>query len=233
MPKQLINLIGIIVCVGILALGLAVVALPIYFQSLATGSQTAQVAQSNDIYQLQVDGLRVEEQRMAEIEASVAQLRGQIPATNKLDDVFELVARAASGANVQVQTITAGENAAFAVRTAALAIGEEPETPAQPAPSDGATSDGTGTDGTGTEGTPADPTAQPAPAPAEGAPIEGRQQVDFTITVTATQISEAVDFLERLRGGPRLLSSIESIVLPTGTGFDVSVAALTYVLPEK
>jgi hypothetical protein len=229
MPKQLINLIGIVVCAGILGLAVAAVALPIYFQSLATGTQTAQVHQTNDVYQIQVDGLRAEEERMSEIEASVAQLRTQIPAANELDDVFELVARSASDANVQVQTITAGENAAFALRTEPLAIGEQPEVPA-PAET---TTDATG-EATDPAATPAEPApAEPAPAPVEGAPLEGRQQVDFTITVTATQLQDAVGFLDRLRSGPRLLTAIDSTVIPTGTGYDVSVSALTYVLPEN
>lgn len=229
MPKQLINVIGIVVCVGILGLAIALGAVPIFFQSLATGAQTAQVDQTNDIYQVQIDGLRVEEERMGEIEASVADLRTQIPLANELDDVFELVARAASDSNVQVQTITAGENSAFAVRTAPLAIGEEPEA-APAAPS----TDATTGDTPDPAATPDAATPETAPAPApEGAPIEGRQQVDFTITVTASQLQDAVGFLDRLRSGPRLLSSIESAVLPTGTGFDVSVSALTFVLPEN
>lgn len=230
MPKQLINLIGIVVCAGILGLAVAVVALPIYFQSLATGAQTFQVDQANDVYQTQVDGLRAQEERMGEIEASVAELRTQIPTANELDDVFELVARSASEANVQVQTITAGENAAFAGRTEPLAIGEVPETPA----SAETTTDPTTGETTDPAALPAEPTpAETAPAPVEGAPLEGRQQVDFTITVTATQLQDAIGFLDRLRTGPRLLTAIDSTVIPTGTGYDVSVSALTYVLPEN
>ncbi|WP_251449444.1 hypothetical protein [Microbacterium sp. Marseille-Q6648] len=226
MPKQLINLIGIVVCAGILGLAVAVVALPIYFQSLATGTQTAEVDQTNDVYQIQVEGLRAQEERMGEIEASVSELRTQMPAANEFDDVFELVARSASDANVQVQTITAGENAAFAVRTAPLAIGEEPEAPA-PAEQTADPAAGEATD-------PAEPAApEPLPAPVEGAPLEGRQQVDFTITVTATQLQDAIGFLDRLRTGPRLLTAIDTTVVPTGTGYDVLVSALTYVLPEN
>ena len=228
MPKQLINVIGIVVCVGILGLAIALGAVPIFFQSLATGAQTAQVDQTNDIYQVQIDGLRAEEERMGEIEASVADLRTQIPLANELDDVFELVARAASDSNVQVQTITAGENAAFAVRAAPLAIGEEPEA----APAE-ASADGTSRDTPDPAATP-DTAIPETPAPvADGAPIEGRQQVDFTITVTASQLQDAVGFLDQLRTGPRLLSAIESTVIPTGTGYDVSVSALTFVLPES
>ncbi len=49
MPKQLINIIGIVVCIGILVLAIAAVALPIYLQSIATNSQTASVAQANNL----------------------------------------------------------------------------------------------------------------------------------------------------------------------------------------
>lgn len=230
MPKQLINIIGIIVCAGILMLALVVVALPIYFQSLATGAQTATVDQSNDLYQAQVDALRVEAERMAEIEASLEELGAQIPATNELDEVFELVARSADAANVQVMTITAGDNVEFVARTQPLAAGEEPSVPAPEEPASGS-ENGESTD----EATnAADPNAVPAeetPA-AEGEPSDGPQQVDFTINVSATRLSDAITFLDRLRDGPRLVSSIQSTVIPTGTGFDVSVTALTYVLPE-
>ena len=52
------------------------------------------------------------------------------------------------------------------------------------------------------------------------------------VTASASDLSGVIRFLDALRTGPRLLSSIQSIVTPTGTGFDVTVSALTFVLPE-
>ncbi|QKJ19698.1 hypothetical protein [Microbacterium hominis] len=223
MPKQLINLIGIVACIGILALAVALVALPMFFQSLATQAQAAQVDATNGIYQAQVDGLRAEEERMDEINASVAALRTEIPATNKLDDVFELIARSAIGAGVEVQTITAGDAVAFVERTAALGPDEQPE--AAPAPAADVTTDATADAA-------ADGTADAAVEPAAAASTDPRRQVDFTFTITADDLGQATSFLDRLRAGPRLLGPIQSTVSPTGTGVTVTVSALTFVLPE-
>ncbi|KQZ83961.1 hypothetical protein ASD56_07975 [Microbacterium sp. Root166] len=223
MPKQLINIIGLVVCLGILALAIALVAVPMYLQSVGTNAEASQVAQTNDIYQIQVDSLEVQSERMDEIEASVADHRAEIPATNRLDDVFELIARSASATGVELQTATAGLDAPFTVRTEALVVGEVAEV---------------------TEPAETDPTTDPAVEdPAAAAPTDtsgdvpvaagdGRVQVDFVFTVTAVDFNTVVRFLDALRSGPRLLSSIQSTVIPTGTGYDVTVSALTFVLPE-
>ncbi|WES65694.1 type 4a pilus biogenesis protein PilO [Microbacter sp. GSS18] len=216
MPKQLINLLGILVTVGILAVVIALIALPIYFQSLQTSAQTAQVAQTNDVYQAQVDTLRAESERMGEIQASVDALRTQIPEANDLDDVFEVVARAAGSSGVTVESITAGENVAFVPRTEALAIGEATAA-TQPDASTEASTDGE--------------TAAPE-AGVSASPDDGRQQVDFVIVASATELSEVVRFLDELRRGPRALSNIETTVTSGDADFSVSVAALTFVLPE-
>lgn len=231
MPKQLINIIGIVVCIGILVLAIAAVALPIYLQSIATNSQTASVAQANNLYQIQVDSLRAEEERMPEIEASVASLRDQIPATNELDEVFELVADSAAASDVEVLTITAGENAAFTVRTAPLAAGEEPAPAAEESTTESSAEGATGE----ASNEPTEDSGEATTDPSSGGavPADERQQVDFTITVSATQLGDAIEFLDLLRGGPRLLTPVQSTITPTGTGFDISVSALTYVLPEN
>ncbi|WP_137845548.1 hypothetical protein [Microbacterium sp. 2FI] len=215
MPKQLINIIGIVVCVGVIALAVSLVALPTFFQSLSTTEAAQQVDQTNAIYQARVDDLRAEAERMDEIEASVAALRAEIPATNKLDDVFELVAKAATAASVDVQSITAGATAAFVERVAASPVGEAPAPPAEEAAADGADTNDAGSSAETTT------------------PRDGREQVDFTIAVNAEELSEVVAFLDQLRTGPRLLGNVESEVTPTGTGFAVSVSALTFVLPES
>lgn len=232
MPKQLINIIGIVVCVGILSLAIAVVALPMYLQSVTTGAQTDQVAQTNEIYAVQVEGLRAEEERMPDIEASVTELRTQIPSSNELDDVFELVASAAASSNVAVQNITAGENLPFQLRTGPLALGEEADAPTPVTPT---TDDVAETTAENTSEESDSPSPTPTGPAAEGgvAAQDPRQQVDFTIAVKATAVADAIAFLDGLRGGPRLLSSIQSIIRPTGTGYDVSVSALTYVALEE
>ena len=95
MPKQLISVIGLIVTLGVVALAILLVAVPMWVQSLAVDTQTDGVANTNAIYQAQVDALEAEKERQDEIDASVAQLRTQIPGVNQLDDVFEVIGRAA------------------------------------------------------------------------------------------------------------------------------------------
>jgi hypothetical protein len=130
MPKQLITILGIVICGGIIALGIIAVALPTVLQAQTVDGQTASVAADNATYQAQVDALRIAAERQDEIDASVAELRTQIPATNQFDDVFEVIGRAAVDANVSIVNATAGEVTAFAPRTAEVAAADPGETPA-------------------------------------------------------------------------------------------------------
>ena len=57
MSKTLITALGLIVSLGVIALGVFLVALPIYVQSVGVDAQTATVANTNAIYQAQVDSL--------------------------------------------------------------------------------------------------------------------------------------------------------------------------------
>jgi len=116
--KQLITVLGIAICAGIIALGLFVVALPTALQAQSVDSQTDLVADSNSAFEAQVDRLEQEAERQEEIDASVAALRRQIPATNQFDDVFEVVATAAVAANVSITSAVVGEVGSFAPRTA-------------------------------------------------------------------------------------------------------------------
>jgi hypothetical protein len=222
MPKQIINLIGIVVSLGIIALGVALVAVPMYLQSLDVSSQTATVANTNAVYQAQVDNLRAEEERIDEIDASVAALHAQIPAVGQLDDVFELVGKAAAASGATVQAVTAGVPAAFTppvdptLDATAAPVAETPAPDASAAPEDAATD-------TTTETT----TTDAAPA------ASGRQQVDFVISVTAADEGQVTAFLDALRAGPRLLSNVTATSNRTGEGgYDVQVSALTFVDKE-
>lgn len=234
MPRSLINLIGAIVTVAVLALGVFLVAVPIGLQALAVVGQTATVASTNALYQSQVDQLTAEKKRLGEIQTSVAELEGQITRANELDDVFELVAKAAEASGVEIKGVTAGDAAAFVVRTAPTTIEEAAQAADPSAAADGAeagtpsaatsTPAPSPTDQTGQE--PSTPTADAPPAPA------GRTQVDFSVNVTAPTFDQAIAFLDALRNGPRLLEQVETSIAPTGTGFDVTLSALTFVLPK-
>ncbi|MGW9586355.1 hypothetical protein [Microbacterium sp. NPDC055455] len=216
MPKQIVTALGLIVSLGVIALGVFLVALPLYFQAIGVDAQTSTVAATNAQYQAQVSQLTEQQQNLDEINASVAELRSQIPDEAQLDDVFEVVARAVETTGAVMSSVTAGEQVAFAARTLPPELGTSAAAEPAPQPTPAATPP------------PADESANPAPAPAAVAPA-GRQQVDFVITVTAADMAQATAFVDALRAGPRLL--IPNAVMATqnddGT-VDVQVTALTF-----
>lgn len=223
MPKQLVTVIGLIVSLGVIALGVFLVALPLYLQAVGVDAQTATVANTNAIYQAQVDNLTAEAENLDQINADVADLRSQIPATGQLDDVFEVVARASEASGVSLTAITAGEQVAFAARTGATdrdAAAGAPDPAPTPSATEGATDP--------TAGTTTD-----AAAPVDAVVTGGRQQVDFVISATATDMAQATAFLDALRAGPRLLNSITATTTQSGEGtIDVQISSLTFVDAE-
>lgn len=223
MPKHLVTAIGLVLSLGVIALGVFLVAMPLYFQAIGVDAQTATVAGTNAIYQAQVDGLRDEEERLDEINADVADLRSQIPATGQLDDVFEVVGRADEASGVALTAVTAGEQVAFVVRTSA-----EDDPTAAAAPEPAPTPDPT-TEATDAATADTAPTTDAATG-ADAAAAAGRQQVDFVIQATAADMAQATAFLDALRAGPRLLSNVTATSTQSGSGaVDVQITALTYV----
>lgn len=223
MPKHLVTAIGLVVALGVIALGVFLVALPLYFQAVSVDAQTATVAGANTVYQAQVDNLTAQQENLDQINSDVDQLRAQIPADGQLDDVFEVVGRAAESTGVQLTAVTAGEQAAFVTRTAPEGVdgavaGAAPAPEPTPAATDAATDTTGGTD---------------AATPAPPAATDSRQQVDFTISATAGDMAQATAFLDALRAGPRLLSSITATTTQSGEGsVAIQISALTYVDQE-
>jgi TolA-binding protein len=223
MPKHLVTALGLIVSLGVIALGVFLVALPLYFQAVSVDAQTATVANTNAIYQAQVDHLTAEEENLDQINATVAELRSQIPATGQLDDVFEVVARAAEASEVSLTAVTAGEQVAFAARTGA-ADGNAAAVAPAPAPTPTATEGATD---------PATGTTADAAAPVDAIATAGRQQVDFVISAQAADMAQATAFVDALRAGPRLLIPGTVTMTEAGAGaVDVQVSALTFVDAE-
>ncbi|WP_374312575.1 hypothetical protein [Microbacterium sp.] len=235
MPKQLITAIGLVVSLGIVTLAVVLIAVPLWAQSLSVDAQTATVASTNQIYEAQVQALQADSERQDEIDASVAALRTQIPAAAELDDVFEVIARAAAASGVIISSATAGEPTAFTVRTTSTEIGAEPAVAAPVDDASAGSEDAGAGDAATAEGddVAVDPNAPTTAAPDEGAPLTGRQQIDFTILVTANDMAQATAFLDELRTGPRLLSAITAVTNQTGTAVDVQVSALTFVDSEE
>ncbi|MFD4959822.1 type 4a pilus biogenesis protein PilO [Microbacterium sp. NPDC058389] len=221
MPKHLVTAIGLVVSLGIIALGVFLVAVPLYFQAVDVDAQTATVAGTNTIYQAQVDNLTAQQENLDQINSDVDELRAQIPADGQLDDVFEVVGHAAESTGVQLTAVTAGEQVAFVVRTEAESADGTAAAPA-PEPTPAATDAATDTTGTTDAATPAPPAA-----------TDSREQVDFTISATAGDMAQATAFLDALRAGPRLLSSITATSTQSGEGtVSLQISALTYVDAE-
>ena len=217
MPKHIVTAVGLIVSVGVIALGVFLVALPVYFQAVAVDAQTAAVASTNEVYQTQVDGLHAQEANIDQINANVAQLRAQIPATGQYDDVFEVIGRAAEASAVSIDSVTAGEQVVFVARTGADTDGAVAPVADPPR---------------------SRPLVRPthqrerriaAPIP-DVATTAGRQQVDFAISATAVDMGQAIAFLDALRAGPRLLRSITAMTTQSGdSAVAIQVSALTYI----
>ncbi|GAA4354141.1 hypothetical protein [Microbacterium rhizosphaerae] len=235
MPKQIINLIGILVSVAVLALGIFLVAMPLVTQALGVNAQADQVSHTNVLYQAQVDALNKAKQNKSATDAAVATLRVQIPAAPQLDDVFDVVARASESSGATIATITAGTQTAFVVRTGPTTLSEEKAT-SNPTPAPSATASGTVGDAQQAKDQSNAQTAQTnaatgATSAAGGQTATGqtRTQIDFAITIKATDMNQVTAFLDGLRAGPRLLSNITSTVTQNGTGIQANVTALTFV----
>lgn len=225
-PKNVVHGLGALIVLAVVAAGIALVAVPVYLQSLATESQVMTAAGQNAAYQTQVDDLRTSQSQIGAITADVAALSAQIPAESRFDDVFEIVGKAAEGAHVTVVSVEAGDPVPYAARTAPTAPGAAPAQTGQttdagstaadaaenPAPAAG-TTDAGGASGAGQSGT--------------GAP--GRLQAAFTITVDTPDVASATRFLDALRDGPRGVAIIHSALTGSGDGLQLSVDALAFI----
>lgn len=228
MPKHLVTALGVVLSLGVVALGVFLVALPFYLQAINVIGQTATVAQTNESYRTQVDSLRAQEQNLDQINASVAALRSQITATSQLDDVFEVVGRAAAASGVTLTGVTAGDRVAYVTRTSATEA--EPIAPA-PVPAPEPTPTLETTPAAGASGDSVETPVTPSGSLDVGA--TGRQQVDFEIRASAVDMAQATAFLDALRSGPRLLSSVTASATQSGSGsVDIQISALTYVDSE-
>lgn len=200
-PKQLINVIGLVIVLGIVAAGALVVALPIFLQSQSIVAETQTLASTNDAQQKLLDSLAADAQNQSQIEADVAALQRQIPANAQADDVMELVAKAAVSADVVITSVTAAPPESFVAREAAT-----PATAGSQSESN-ATQDAAGS----------------------SASASGQQQAPVTITVSAADVEHGVNFVDALRTGPRLLENVQTDFTPNGAGpVTVTVSALAF-----
>lgn len=211
--RQLINLAGILIVVAVLVIGVVVVAMPMVGQAQDTDSRTRTVAQSNAVYDIQVAQLTAADARIAEIDASLAELRTAIAATPQLDDVFEIVTAAAAATTATIKSIRVADPSAWSPRARVVdatgsglpvAAAAEASVPTTETPAD-ATESGEGESTDPAPTAPTEPTAEPASSP--------RLQVVVTIEVALPDALAATTFLDALGTGPRLLAPITSTYL--------------------
>lgn len=218
LPKQLINLLGVVVIIAILVAGITLIALPLYTSAQTTDVSTRTVAQSNDVYGIQVAQLSAESERIDEIESSVAQLRRQISSIPQLDDVMSIVMAASAGTGATVESVTVGEIESFEPRTgaaadqaAAQATASDPT--AQPDAPQTATDEGAATaegePGTGTGEAAADQgSSGGAAVPSEAESDSPQRQIPITIQVKVATAAAAARFMDALGAGPRLIATV-------------------------
>lgn len=201
MPKQLINTVGLLVVLGLLAVTTFIVALPIYLQSLSTDDQTSSVAAQNANTQAQVDALSA--QNLTSVQGDADTLRAQIPDQPRLDSVSALITSAATTTKVLVVSITPGTPIDASV-------------PATGTPGETATTD---TDaGQGATGAADAPTA-----------LSGQLSIPIEFQVTSPDLKSVLSFLDTLRAGPRLLGDIDVTFSSRGgvTSANVTANAFT------
>lgn len=226
MPRQMINLIGIVVIAGLVFAGTMLVVLPVYGSARTTETGARDVAQTNDTYQLSIDRLAEAAERIDEISADVAELRRGIPASSRLDDVMQIVVEAAAATGAVIEGFAATEPETWTPRTG---LGtDDPESAPTDEPAAGA--DGSA-EAAAPEPTPATteaPDGQSPPAEgADGAPSPQRQ-IPVTITVAVPSADVAAAFLDALGRGPRLLLPIDGTLDET----TLTVTALALVRTE-
>ncbi|WP_282836764.1 hypothetical protein [Microbacterium flavum] len=171
--RQLITLAGVLVAAVVLALGLALIAAPMFSQAQALDANTRQVTQTNATYQAQIDALSLAEKNIADTDAAVATLRTQIAAIPALDDIYEIVGAVAQSQDVRIESITAEDPAPFVPRDTLDADGTAVAAPT-PTPAASPSEDG-------------EDAAATAPAPPSSAADAPQQQVSVKIVVDLSQ----------------------------------------------
>lgn len=133
LPKRLINLIGTVLVVGMLAVGIFMVAWPLYTGHLEVEAQRLSVAQSNDVQAARIQELAKQQAELPALTAELDGLRQQIPVTASLDQASKLAVAAAEATGSHLQAFAVGDTVEFVPPAGVVA-----DAAAQPsAPADG------------------------------------------------------------------------------------------------
>jgi hypothetical protein len=240
LPRQLINLIGALVVIAVLAAGVLIGAMPLYMESARTTSDADRAANDNGIFRAELEGLQTQSANFAELEADVDALRAAIPATPQLDDVFEIIAKAAAETDMTVTTITTDDPQTWSAQvgpldTAAIealaadAPAADESASTESAPAD-ATESGTATDGAATD-TAADGTG--AATGTEADADSPQQSIAITITAKTADPASIFRFIDLLSSGERLVSIVHTELDGDSEDTRLIVNAMTFVRTES
>jgi TolA-binding protein len=224
MNKQLVNLIGGAAAAAILVLGIVVCALPMFSTANSTMADADSVAAQNRTQQAVLDGLTTQAGQLSEIQREVSRLRQGIPETEQLEDVVELAAQAALAYGGVLRSVTPGETAAFAPRTAEVVQAELSAEGATAPEASETTEEGTAPEAE-TE------TGAPAPAEEPVADASGPQQVAVVVEVDARDVATATLILDALRAGPRLVAVTQANVQTEEDAVTLTATLLAFYRP--
>ncbi|MDQ0614922.1 TolA-binding protein [Microbacterium sp. W4I4] len=235
MTKQLITLIGALVSAAVIIAAVVIGVVPLVGGVFSADTERQQVAATNATYETQIATLTAQKEKLAEINAAVEKLRGQVPEKQLLNQVFERISLAATSAGVTVTAANRGDLAPYAPRTGtADAAASVPAPVPTPTPTTGTPIDGANdvadkadanvadADGATADG------GTPAPA-APTAAASAREQVELSISVTAPDMASAFAFLDGLRAGPRAIAIDTATVSQSGEGFSLQVTVLAFL----
>lgn len=224
-PKQMINLLGLVVVVALLVAGMTLLAVPLYSSAGTIDGDARNVAQTNGLYEVRVAGLTDANNRIDEITSEVTALRREIAATPQLDDVMLIVVGAAESAGVSIEGVSAADPEPWMPRTG---LGTDDEAAAQ-APVDDPAAEPADGEAPAEDGTAPAEDAATAPTAEAAAEASPQKQVPLTITVNAPDARSAAAFMDALGRGPRLLLPIDG----TLEGPVLTVTALAFIRSEE
>ncbi|MDN3496119.1 hypothetical protein QL996_09285 [Planococcus sp. APC 4015] len=205
LPKQLISLIGVVLVLAIAGGGAALIVLPAWNGAQTTDASARAVAQTNDIYAIDVQRLTAAEDDFAGTESTLASLRSEIAEIPRLDDVYEIVVAAAADTGTEVTGFTAADPEPWVRRGAVTAAPTADAPVAEAAPVEEPVAAEPNT--TEVTGDPSTTDQEPVETEEVTSP---QQQVSVTLEVTAADAATAAAFMDALGRGPRLLALIDS-----------------------
>ncbi|WP_164743555.1 hypothetical protein [Microbacterium sulfonylureivorans] len=223
-PRQMINLVGVVVVVALLVAGVTMIALPMWSSARSIDGDTATVAQTNEVYEVRVATLTGAQDEIEALTGEVSGLRRQIAASPQLDDVMQIVVDAARATGAEIQSVSAADPEPWTPR-AGLAGDDAEAAPAdEPAAAEGEAAD----DASGQAPATDDGAAAAEPAPETEPTASPQLQIPVTITVTVADADAAGAFIDALGRGPRLLATIDAAF----EGDTLSVTTLALVRTE-